>query len=155
MSNCPPSSPPSNLKSSNSPPPTPAPAPVPTPNICKNSAGNAGFAIGQSLLGMIGFGWTMGQTPLEKLQAQIQSEQEATQDLINAGTTAFAQKEVSFDEQTMRNISLVNTELHKYVNYQTEIVKEQTILNKTYIFGTFILVLIIVIFLLISNALNK
>ena len=158
MSNCPsPPSPPSlqsNLKSSDTPTPAP-PAPAPTPKICKSGAGNMGFAIGQSLLGITGFGFVMGKSPLEKLQDQIQSEQEQTQGLINEGTTIFAKDQVSFNENIIRSVNLVNSSLHNYVNYQNEIIKEKTILNQTYIFGTFILVIIIVIFLSISNALNK
>ena len=153
MSNCPQQSK-VNLKSGDT-PPAPAPAPAPTPDICKSGAANMGFSIGQSLLGVIGLGWTMGESPLQKLQDQIQSEQEKTQDLINEGTTIFSKLQVSFDENILKSVSLVNSSLHSYVNYQNEIIKEKTILNKTYIFGTFILVLIIVIFLLISNALNK
>ena len=75
MSNCPPLSPSSSslsavLKSGDSPPTVP-PAPAPVPKICKNSNGNRAFSLGSSLLGLVGFGWTMGPSPLDKLQQAI------------------------------------------------------------------------------------
>ena len=144
-----------NLKS-NTPP---DPATQPPPGICTDSsafAGNLFQSIGNSLIDLTGLGTLFdSQTPLSKLQDEIQQIKDETQDVINNSTAIFASTQESIDEQMIAGISLVNSSLQSYIGWQDEIINGRIELNTIYIGGSFILILVTIFFLLISNAFNK
>lgn len=123
------------------------------PPLCGNSgkdAGNLGVAIGKSFANIVGFGWTI-KSPLDKLNSRIQDLQNLTQGIINKGVTKWAKMEGSLDEQIIKDISVVNTNLQNYVQFYSESIRERSITNSILGVGSYILILIILIFFLISK----
>ena len=135
------------------------PATQPPPGICTHSsafAGNLFQSIGNSLIDLTGLGTLFdSQTPLSKLQDEIQQIKDETQQVINNSTAIFASTQESIDEQMIAGISLVNSSLQSYIGWQDEIINGRIELNTIYIGGSFILILVTIFFLLISNAFNK
>ena len=123
------------------------------PPLCGNSgkdAANLGVGIGKSFLNLLGFGWTI-TSPLDKLNTRIQNLQNLTQGIVNKGVTQWAQMETSLDEQMIKDISIVNTSLQSYVQFYSESIREKSITNSILGVGSYILILIILIFFLISK----
>lgn len=144
-----------NLKSST----PPDPATQPPPGICSSSSaftGNMFKSIGFSLLDITGLGSLFNeQTPLSKLQDEIQQIRDKTQDVINQSSAAFASTQEHINSDILAGITLVNTSLQSYVGWQDEIINGKIELNTIYIGGSFILIIITIFFLLISNAFKK
>lgn len=123
------------------------------PPLCGSSgkdAANLGVAVGKSFLNLLGFGWTV-ESPLDKLNTRIQDLQNLTQGIINEGVTKWAKMETSLDEQMIKDISIVNTSLQNYVQFHSESIREKSITNSILAVGSYILILIILIFFLISK----
>lgn len=127
------------------------------PSLCTSSgadAGNLGIGIGKSFLNLVGFGWAV-KSPLDKLNERIKELQDLTQQVINEGVTQWAQIQNKIDANLISDITLVNTSLQNYVQFYNEKTRERSITNTVLISGCYGIVLIIVVFLLISNALSK
>ena len=137
---------------------SPVSAPSP-PSICTSSAtqsGNMGLSIWNSLVDITGLGGLFNsKTPLEKLQNEVQVLKQKTQDAINKGTTQFATITNKVEKQILADVMVVNNSLQAYVDMQDEIINGRIILNNIYIFGTYFLLIVVIIFLLISNAFKK
>jgi hypothetical protein len=146
-----------NLKDPSSSPSPPAPASPPA--ICSDPgtrAANLGESMGMSLLGITGLGGLFNfESPLDKLKKEIQDLKSRTQQAINKGITQFASISYIVQKETLEDINAVNSSLQAYVNMQDEIINGKIILNDIYIFGTYFLLLVVIIFLLISNAFKK
>jgi len=134
-------------------------SPPPPPDICTNSgvqAGNMGLSIWNSLVDITGLGGLINsQTPMEKLQNEVQDLKNKTQDAINTGIKQYAVLENELDINIMKDVMAVNSSLQSYVDMQDEIINGRIILNNIYIFGTYFLLIVVIIFLLISNAFKK
>jgi hypothetical protein len=143
----------------NSAPGPPDPATAPSPGICSNPTaayGNLGLAMFNSLIDITGLGTLLDQqTPLDKLKDQISKIKEETQDTINEGAAAAFKLEGSTDELIIRDITTLNQSLQAFVGWQDEIINGKIKLNTIYIGGSFILILIVIFFLFISNAFKK
>ena len=134
-------------------------SPPPPPDICTNSgvqAGNMGLSIWNSLVDITGLGGLINsQTPMEKLQNEVQDLKNKTQDAINTGIKQYAVLENELDINIMKDVMAVNSSLQSYVDMQDEIINGRIILNNIYIFGTYFLLIVVIIFLLISHAFKK
>ena len=134
-------------------------SPTPPPDICTNSgvqAGNMGLSIWNSLVDITGLGGLINsQTPMEKLQNEVQDLKNKTQGAINTGIKQYALLENELDINIMKDVMAVNSSLQSYVDMQDEIINGRIILNNIYIFGTYFLLIVVIIFLLISNAFKK
>ena len=122
------------------------------PKICSSSttrAGNTLLAVGNVFGGMFGFA---KKTPLEKLHEDIAETRGETQQIISDGTEEFAKLQGEFNGQILRNISLVNSTLQQYVNIQDEILSQNIIINKIYIYGSYILSLCIIVSLYFTKS---
>lgn len=132
------------------------PATQPPPGICSNSSafrGNLFQSIGNSLIDLTGLGSLFDtKTPLSKLQDEIQQIKDETQQVINSSVSTAMNIQTSIDEGMLTGISLVNSELQSYVGWQDEIINGKIKLNTIYIGGSFMLILVTIFFLLISNA---
>ena len=133
--------------------------PISPPAICTSSsaqAGNMGLSIWNSLVDITGLGGLVNsKTPMEKLQSEISQLKQETQDAINSGSQAFANLQGDIDAALIADVMAVNSSLQAYVDMQDEIINDKIILNDIYIFGTYFLLLVVIIFLLISNAFKK
>ena len=142
-----------------SPPPGPPPGPPPPPSICTSQrARNANMseAIGVSLLDLTGLGSLFDiETPMDKLQKEIQKVKDKTQGIINKSSSIFASQQVSIDEEILTDINAVNDSLRSYIAIQDEILSEKSTKNLIYIIGSFFLLLVTIVFLLISNAFKR
>lgn len=129
------------------------------PQICTDqSVRNANMAqsIWNSIIDLTGLGGLVNQkTPYEQLQDDIAKIRDETQDAINAGTKAFAKGQIQIDNDTIKDIMVVNDSMKAYVDMQDEIINGKITVNSIYIYGTFFLVIITIIFLLLSNAFKK
>lgn len=139
----------------------PSPSDVPTgpPPICTDGnvqKKNMLQSIGNSLIDITGLGQLIDRkTPLQKLQSEIQQIKEKTQEAINTGMTSYAKFQNDLDKEMINDINLVNQSLQSYVSLQDEIIYGKIALNEIYIFGSYFLLLVTIIFILISNAFNK
>lgn len=153
------STPAASSLSSPPPPPPPADDTDKDPALCSSSSaqvGNFFTALGSSLLDITGLGPIFGlKSPLEKLQDEMKKIKDKTQDIINQSTQIFAKQEGSIDEEILKGITFVNTSLQSYVGWQDEIINGKIQLNTIYIGGSFMLILMTIIFLLLSNAFKK
>ena len=143
-----------NLKDNPSPP-----GPPPPPSICTSGAvrgENLGESIGVSLLNLTGLGGLFNiETPMDKLQKQIQEIKDKTQQVINKSTAIFAGIQTSIDEEFISDFQAIDAELHSYVDFQNEVLNEKITKNLIYIIGSFFLLLVTIVFLLISNAFKR
>lgn len=149
----------SNVKLKDNPSPSPPPGPPPPPSICTSQLArdsNMGESIGVSLLDLTGLGGLFNiETPMDKLQKEIQQVKDKTQSIINKSSGIFASQQVSIDEEILTDINAVNDSLRSYIALQDEILSEKSTKNLIYIIGSFFLLLVTIVFLLISNAFKR
>ena len=122
------------------------------PKICTSGstrAGNMAIGIVNSFGGIFGF---HHKSPLEKLKQDISEAQAETQTVINKGVESFATLQGEFDSQMLRDIMLVNSNLHSFIKIHDEILSEDIITNKVYIFGSYILLLVVILALYFTKS---
>ena len=130
-------------------PPSPAPSSPDPPKICTSKdaqATNLLGAIGGSLLAITGLG-SLFPIPnsLQKLQDQITAENAKTQDLVNAGSAAFAKMQGSINKDIIQDFMLINLSLNAHMDLNKTILDEKILLNKVYITSSFVLILLLLI----------
>jgi hypothetical protein len=123
------------------------------PPLCGSSgkdAENLGVGIGKSFLNILGFGWTV-KSPLDELNKRIKNLSDLTQQVLDKGVIMFAKTTVSLDESIIKDMSIINTSLQNYVQYYSETIREKGITNSILIYGSYIIILIILVFFIISK----
>lgn len=109
-------------------------------------------SIGWSLVDLTGMGSLFNQNnSLQNLQNETAQENQHTQTIVNQGNLKFDNKQEQIDETLFKNITFVNNSLQSYVRLHDEILNEKITTNKLYLGASFILILIIIIFIVFTR----
>ena len=125
------------------------------PSICTSGSarvGNLFESVGSTIGGMFGFHHS---SPLDKLKKEISQTKSDTQTVINTGIESFGKLQGDWDKDIYRDILTVNSALKSYIQLHDEILEEDIIVNKVYIFGSYILLLVVIIALYFTSSFLK
>ena len=119
------------------------------PLICTSKTAkqqNLASAIGSSFLGMFGLSSLFpSENSLQKLQSQVQEENQKTQAIINQGSEYFAKTQAVIDADIVQDFQLINLALTSHMDLNKTILDEKILLNTVYIAASFILILLLLI----------
>ena len=131
--------------------------PPPTPSICTNGnvfTGNMAASVGLSMLKVFGISSSLLgiKTPMDILTQDITTIQSQTQTVINTSVASYDKYQNQLNSEDIKTINSLNESLQSFVNYQDQLLSNKITSNVIYIAGSYILLIVIIIFLLSSGA---
>ena len=119
-------------------------------NLCDitDRAGSAALDIVvKPFLNLAGFGGFI-KSPYEKLQEKLQKINDEIQTANNTNMIIFSEKQSQIDIALYQEMQLISQEINTYMNYNNLIINEKLSLDSIYISGTFLILIVFLLFYL-------
>jgi len=127
-------------------------------DFCLNpgqAAGNTGFQIGKNFLNLFGGlgDLVMGgiSNPLGDMQKKLSQLNQQYEQNFKQYTQAFAAAQVSFDEEIITTLPIMNSASSKNTQFYYEVISEKEQLDRIYILFLFIYIIIVIVYIMIHK----
>ena len=116
-------------------------------DIVDRSGSGALDIVVKPFLNLAGFGGFI-KSPYEELQEKLQKINDEIQTVNNTNMLAFSKRQGEIDIALYQEMQLISQEITTYINYNNVIINEKLSLDSIYISGTFLILIVFLLFYL-------